>query len=193
MEELSILYDQNIDYKTIMDYAYLEARRNSIRGYSTACQASLLLVDHFKRNSYFYHNNPDCYSLFGKSFSQERVPDNFLESFISKEDEKLFATIITAIKDSMRNDFLKGDKHYYFSFDLSLHGHRLKAGRYSFIVFPYLYSPDNKLWVTAYQITASSCADSGNLRLHAIKEGTCYGFDMESGTFYKEGVTWKLS
>lgn len=192
METLSILYDQYIKFEAIPDYSYFEARKDNTSTFSIATGESLLLVDHFKRCTFLFHNNPKCNAMFGKP-GYRKVPDNFLESFIYKDDIELFVIFVSAINDAVRNDFLKGDRSFYFSFNLLLHSARKKAAQYSFTVMPYLYSPDNKPWVIWCAIEPCDSTISGNLTLNAVKKGARYNFNVDKNKFCEEDNAWMLT
>lgn len=186
------MYDTHIDFEAVADCTYLDGRRNNMHAYSLVCKATVLLVDHFKRDTYLHHNNPGCNMLFGNHDSWESVPDDFMERFVCEEDEALFAVCVTAIKDAMRNDFLGKNRYYYFSFNLLLGGRRRKPQHFSLIVFPYLLTPDNKVWVTAYQIAPVECNASGDLKLFEVGK-SCYSFDMETRRFVRDEYARKLT
>lgn len=192
MKTLSILYDTHIDFEAAADSTYFAGRRNNIHTYSIVCQTTFLLVDHFKRDAYLYHNNPQCNALLGNPNQQEPVLEDFFDRFVSDEDSELFVVCATAIKDAMRNDFLNGNRSYYFLLDLMLAAPKRKPKRYKLTVFPYLYTPDDRLWVTGYLIAPSESEVSGNLKLFELNESH-YNFDMEDMVFRKEEFTRKLT
>lgn len=192
MKALSILYDTQIDYEAVIDYSYFEGRRGNIQTYSLVQEASMLMVDHFKRDTYLHHNDPGCRALFGAHTSESRVSDSFLEGFVPPEHGALFAGYITAIKETMRGSFLEGNRNYYFTFVLPLAAPRRRPHRYLFTVFPYLYSADGRLWVTGYLISPARNDVPDDLKLHVVNEAG-YRYYSESGGFRREECSWRLS
>jgi DNA-binding CsgD family transcriptional regulator len=192
MDTPSILYDQLIDFKSIPDYNEFARRSSVIHSFAKATQTTDLLVDHFKRCTWLYHYNPEFIDLFG-SFGSKLCTDNYIDTLVCPEDAGLFSQIISAINNCMRTDFLKGDRYYYFSFDIRLGESPTETRMFSLKVIPFIFTADLTPWISVYCIGETEKIYPGNLILHAPRQNVFFNFNAAENQFNPRAIVCKLS
>jgi DNA-binding CsgD family transcriptional regulator len=150
------------------------------------------LVDHFKKCTWLYHYNPGYAGIFG-NLGCKLYTDNYIDALVFPEDTGLFTQIISAIKDCIRNDFLKGDRYYYFSFDIRLGMSRGETRMYSLKVIPFMFTSDLTPWISVYYIGPTKKLFPGNLILHASRQNVFFNFNVVENQFNTRPIMCRLS
>ncbi|MDR2816844.1 MAG: LuxR C-terminal-related transcriptional regulator [Proteiniphilum sp.] len=189
---LSVLYDNKIVFRRQPDYDVFDRYLKLYRSLAMITQTTNLLIDHYKKNVYLYQHNQAYAGIFGRRTGGQ-VDEEYLDIRISPEDATKFSTIVRAIKDCARSDFLKGDRSYYFSFDITLKISPQQSRLFSFKAIPCLFTEAGDPWVTIYHIEPSLQHTSGNLALHAVKKNALYHFWEEKREYKLRTGVYRLS
>jgi DNA-binding CsgD family transcriptional regulator len=192
MSTLSILHDPMIDFKTIPDYGEFDRRIKAVYSFAMVTQTVDLVIDHYKKCTWLYHYNPGCIDIFG-GLGRRQVADNYFDTLVSPDDADLFSRIGEAIKECTRNDFLKGDKYYYFSFNIRLGSVGSETRMFSLKVVPFLFTATDDPWVTVYYMEPSAELNGRELMLHAVRQEIYYHFDEEKRQFSQRSEVCNLS
>ncbi|MDR2815326.1 MAG: LuxR C-terminal-related transcriptional regulator [Proteiniphilum sp.] len=192
MDIPSILCDKLVDFKAIPDHNAFTRGLNIVHSLAKATQTTALIIDHFEKCTWLYHYNPEYIGVFG-SMRHELYKDNYFDTLVCAEDADLFSQTVSAINDCIRTDFLKGDRHYYFSFKIRLGPPREEAQICSLIVIPFIYTPDLTYRGAIYYIGATKKLHPGNLVLHAFRQNAFFNFNTEENRFNTRAKVGKLS
>lgn len=162
-----------------------------VHSFVRATQTTTLMVDHCKRCAWLYHYNPEYTGIFG-GIGREFYTDNHFDMLVFPEDAGLFSQMVSAIKDCTRTDFLKGDRYYYFSFEIRLGSPQAEARMYSLRVVPFMFTSDLTPWITLYYIGSTEKIYPGNLLLHAFRQNAFFSFSPEENRFNPRAKTCML-
>lgn len=182
MDTFSISREEKLISSRPPDYSTVNTRIKSIHPFAMVTQTTDLVIDHIEKRAWLFHYNPGCSGIFG-GMGCRQVGDNYLDMLVVPEDAGLFSRFRQAIRDCIRNDFLKGDNYYYFSFTIRLKGNQPGARMFSLKVIPFLFTDAGDPWVTIYYMEPSTRRNPETLVLHAVEQEAFFHFDEERNRF----------